>query len=144
MNQQLLAGSALVAGESNALTAGKNYAFWDGATASKQAVEYWLEEIDLDGQSTFHGPVVARAVGGAPPEKSQAQILSQMGSLSIDRYATRRALGAIARASARARASDSDRYRPVGASGCEAGGQERRLVQSLASQTCWRRGLARA
>lgn len=79
LNQQLLAGSALVAGESNALTAGKNYAFWDGATASKQAVEYWLEEISLDGESTFHGPVVAKAVGGAPPEKSQAQILSQMG-----------------------------------------------------------------
>ncbi|HJQ68444.1 MAG TPA: C25 family cysteine peptidase [Blastocatellia bacterium] len=79
LNQQLLAGSALVAGQSNALTAGKKYGFWDGATASKQAVEYWLEEIDLDGQSTFHGPIVAKAVGGAPPEKSQAQLLSQIG-----------------------------------------------------------------
>jgi hypothetical protein len=89
LNQQLLAGSALVAGENNTLTAGKKYGYWDGSPASKRVAEYWLEEIDLDGQSTFHGPIVAKTVGGAPPERSSAQLLSRTGSVQAQAGVTR-------------------------------------------------------
>ena len=78
LNEHLLAGSALVAGENNAMTAGKTYSWWDGSSAGKQ-VEYVLEEIDINGQSSFHGPIVVKSVGGAPPERSQAQALSRAG-----------------------------------------------------------------
>ncbi len=80
LNEQLVAGSALVAGEHNALTAGKSYAWWDGVTSGKRDFEYWLEEIDLNGESTWHGPAGSKAVGGAPPAESQAELLSRAGS----------------------------------------------------------------
>ncbi len=89
LNQQLLAGSALVAGESNALTAGKKYGYWDGTPAGKRGSEYWLEAVDLDGQSTFHGPIVAKTVGGAPPEQSSAQLLSRTGNALAQTGTTR-------------------------------------------------------
>ena len=79
LNDQLLAGSALVAGENNTMTAGKTYGWWDPTPVGKQAAEYLLEEIDINGQSTFHGPIVPEIVGGAPPERSQAQALSRAG-----------------------------------------------------------------
>jgi photosystem II stability/assembly factor-like uncharacterized protein len=89
LNQQLLAGSALVAGESNALTAGKKYGYWDSAPAGKRGMEYFVEELSLDGERTFHGPIVAKMVGGAPPEQSQAQILARTGSSLVQAGATK-------------------------------------------------------
>jgi photosystem II stability/assembly factor-like uncharacterized protein len=91
LNSQLLAGSALVAGENTTLTAGKKYGYWDGAPAGRRGAEYWLEEVDLDGQSTFHGPIVPKSVGGAPAERSSAQLLSRMGSAQAQAGATRQA-----------------------------------------------------
>ncbi len=80
LTPQIVAGSALVAGESRALTAGRSYAWWD-AQANPSA-RYWLEEIDLSGRSTWHGPIQitqAKDKKTAGLREKQAQLLSLMG-----------------------------------------------------------------
>lgn len=83
---QMLAGSALITGQGTPLTAGKSYAWWDSGIANCgsriadcKTAQYLLEEIDLRGQSTWHGPVTARLVGGPPPEQSRAAQLAGLG-----------------------------------------------------------------
>jgi uncharacterized delta-60 repeat protein len=76
VNQQLVAGSALRPGFM--VRAGETYAWWDEAD-SKEAL-YWLEDVDLDGQSTWHGPFPVKPAEGAPPSRGPAVILSKLGS----------------------------------------------------------------
>jgi len=68
----LVAGSALIAGRQTALRSGLNYAWYDdlqqtgehdGDPAQRSysrqssAVTYWLEDVDIDGTRTLHGPI---------------------------------------------------------------------------------------
>lgn len=76
VNNQLIAGSALIAGSRVAVQAGEAYVWWDN-TQTKTAA-YWLEDVDLRGASAWHGPFFARQVGGAPPARSQAARLGQL------------------------------------------------------------------
>ena len=57
LNPSLIAGSALMAGVGTELTAGRSYAWWDSLPDSSGAVKYWLEEVDLNGERTWHGPI---------------------------------------------------------------------------------------
>ncbi|MEK6300453.1 MAG: C25 family cysteine peptidase [Acidobacteriota bacterium] len=57
VNPQMLAGSALLAGQGATLTAGKSYSWWDSLSRDKQGAQYWLEELNLEGQSKWHGPI---------------------------------------------------------------------------------------
>jgi hypothetical protein len=77
----LVAGSALVAGRQTKLTAGLSYTWYDRpgqkAVGSRQKAEegiqhsalrtqrfpvtYWLEDVDLDGTRTLHGPIAPSA-----------------------------------------------------------------------------------
>ncbi|HWO00110.1 MAG TPA: C25 family cysteine peptidase, partial [Blastocatellia bacterium] len=66
VNPQLLAGSALKVGQQVTLGAGYSYSWWDASSPSKGA-QYWLEDVDLSGKSTWHGPVPAM------PGDSEAQ-----------------------------------------------------------------------
>jgi len=91
VNQEPVAGSALVAG-STALTAGRAYAWWDKANADCGSgmadcrnAQYWLEDLDLNGQSTWHGPFYVKQLGGKPPAQSQAALLSSIGRQDDDR-----------------------------------------------------------
>jgi predicted extracellular nuclease len=80
LTPQLVAGSALVAGENITLSAGRTYSWWD-AQANPQA-RYWLEAIDLNGKSAWHGPVqIAQAKDkkAVRLREKQAQLLSMMG-----------------------------------------------------------------
>ncbi len=79
LNAELLAGSALVTGPGTALTAGKSYTWWDGAPRSK-STQYWLEEVNLEGESIWHGPVSPEFVVGAPADESQPAALSKLGN----------------------------------------------------------------
>jgi Peptidase family C25 len=82
LTSQILAGSALLTGQRTPLTAGKPYAWWDKAnleSPANQAARYWLEEMDLEGNSLWHGPFAAQVVGGPPPEKARALELAGMG-----------------------------------------------------------------
>ena len=74
----LVAGSALMAGSRTQLTAGASYVWYDQieqgsgvrgqgeakangnqqSTISNQQSRYWLEDVDLDGTRTLHGPIV--------------------------------------------------------------------------------------
>jgi hypothetical protein len=91
---QLLAGSALVTGQRIPLSAGRSYAWWDKTSPeslespespeslespASQTVRYWLEEFDLNGDSTWHGPFPAQRVGGPPPERARAPMLAGLG-----------------------------------------------------------------
>ncbi|HSE36655.1 MAG TPA: C25 family cysteine peptidase [Blastocatellia bacterium] len=81
VNPQMLAGSALMAGEGATLTAGKSYSWWDGLSRDKQGAQYWLEEVDLQGQSKWHGPIAINYSGkqGTTAEHRQAIAVSSLG-----------------------------------------------------------------
>ena len=57
----LVAGSALMIGQRANLTAGYSYAWFDSLDVDRRenrAVRYWLEDVDLSGVSSLHGPAV--------------------------------------------------------------------------------------
>jgi hypothetical protein len=79
---QMVAGSALLAGPGTTLGAGQSYSWLDSQSRSKNA-QYWLEEIDLNGQRTWHGPVSVTDSGGkdiSPPRRGRNTLLSTLGA----------------------------------------------------------------
>jgi hypothetical protein len=80
VNRQLIAGSALLVGPSIRLGAGYSYA-WKDATPDSRNATYWLEDVDLKGGSTWHGPVsVQRSdLGNHKSEITTAVLLSDVG-----------------------------------------------------------------
>jgi hypothetical protein len=75
INSQLIAGSALAT--SSTLLTGNSYSWWD-KTPITGGASYWLEDVDLNLKSAWHGPVYAKRTGGAPPARSQANLLSEI------------------------------------------------------------------
>jgi len=55
LNRSLLRGSALMLGEGKPLYGGKSYSFFDGRGSADS--EYYIEDINLAGKSTFHDPI---------------------------------------------------------------------------------------
>src|SRR6185503_12882086 len=57
----LVAGSALIAGRQTAFTSGLNYRWYDDLKSADDgrlaALTYWLEDVDIDGTRTLHGPI---------------------------------------------------------------------------------------
>jgi hypothetical protein len=78
INPDILAGSALVTGAAP-LTAGKSYGWWDDTPAAKRGALYYIEDIDVNGTRTLHGPVAPVSIGGDPPPHSRPELLSQLG-----------------------------------------------------------------
>lgn len=76
---EIVAGSALIAGNTIALTAGKAYAWWDALSKDNRDVRYWLEDIDLDGRTALHGPVAPKRIAGLPAQPSIAALLTRIG-----------------------------------------------------------------
>ncbi len=71
----LVAGSGLTLGPGTPSNGERNYAFWDlDAAAADETAAYWLEDVDLNGHSTWHGPVspVAGGVNMPPVQTSNA------------------------------------------------------------------------
>jgi Peptidase family C25 len=83
LNPSLIAGSALLAGPGTALTAGRSYVWWDRSMQGTEGARYWLEDVDLSGQRTWHGPAVFGEVASsgpvAPQGPIQAVLLSGVG-----------------------------------------------------------------
>jgi hypothetical protein len=81
LNDQVLGGSALLVGPSTNLRSGNSYAWTDPSPVGKNT-RYWLEDLGLDGQSTWHGPfnVDRSAPGNRLPSKGRAQLLSKLGT----------------------------------------------------------------
>jgi len=55
VNNQIIAGSAFVAGQGTAMSAGRNYS-WRDKTSNPNA-QYWIESVALDGTSSWQGPI---------------------------------------------------------------------------------------
>jgi hypothetical protein len=74
---QLVAGSALMAGPKTGLTAGQTYSWWDSTT--NRDARYWIEDIDLNGRSVWHGPIAIDQSSPFPrhfvPGSGRARIL---------------------------------------------------------------------
>lgn len=80
INPSLLAGSALLAGKT-ALTAGQSYTWLDKLSNSNDFAQYWLEDVDLNGKTTLHGPI--STVPGKFPSQAQSLLLSKLSSSSL-------------------------------------------------------------
>ena len=64
LTRSLIAGSGLLTERGAGVTSVQGYAWWDHeATVATPALAYWLEDVDFDGTSTFHGPVTPVAGG---------------------------------------------------------------------------------
>jgi hypothetical protein len=90
VNPSLVAGSAFVAGQGVRLTAGRSYRWFDRqATAGAQ---YWLEDVDLNGERKLYGPILAEAkdAGGSASEQSQSLMLDELNSVAGGGTARRR------------------------------------------------------
>ncbi|MFY9607362.1 MAG: C25 family cysteine peptidase [Blastocatellia bacterium] len=80
LNQQLLAGSALMIGPDTTLRSGRRYA-WKDPSQFSPAARYWIEDVDLNGTTTLHGPIPvdgSNVLTGAS-ESQQAMLLGQLG-----------------------------------------------------------------
>jgi hypothetical protein len=85
VNKQLIAGSALLVGPSTRLGAGYSYA-WKDATATGRNAVYWLEDVALNGGSTWHGPVINQGseVRSQKSDVSQSAMLGEIGGVPKD------------------------------------------------------------
>ena len=75
LNSSLLAGTALLAGPKTEFTAGQVHTWWDVPPAGATGVEYWVEEVDVNGQRTMYGP--ARPEPGVGPGLAPARLAQE-------------------------------------------------------------------
>jgi hypothetical protein len=80
VNSQLIAGSALTTGIRTVLQSGESYLWWDKAQPA--GAVYWLEDLDLNGQSRWHGPFSIQAAadpqGFVEADRPVAKLLHQI------------------------------------------------------------------
>ncbi len=72
-----VAGSAFVTGLGTPLPAGNGYAWWDPAGLTTD--RYWLTDVDLSGQTTWHGPITPEATTVAAAVPPTPVLLHQLG-----------------------------------------------------------------
>ena len=82
-----IAGSGLLAQRGTAVTSVQAYAWWDHqATVATPNLLYWLEDLDFNGTSTWHGPMTPVAGGHlidvGPPAPWEGLVGESSGSLS--------------------------------------------------------------
>ncbi|HYK03806.1 MAG TPA: C25 family cysteine peptidase [Thermoanaerobaculia bacterium] len=77
VNKQLIAGSALFAAKRE-LTSGRSYR-WKDRLKNGAFAQYYVEDIDLHGVRTLHGPVTP-LLAAAVPETANTDTLAELGS----------------------------------------------------------------
>ncbi len=79
MNPSVIAGSALLMSGALPKHAGRSYA-WIDPSAGSFSASYWLEDIDVNGTRTMHGPVSVQAEArpGGELSASETRMLSQL------------------------------------------------------------------
>lgn len=82
LNQSPVAGSALFVGEDTELSAGRSYRWLDRATKGHDGASYWIEALDLSGESTWHGPIhpEARPVAREGKPGIRSALLEELGT----------------------------------------------------------------
>ncbi len=78
VNSQIIAGSALRAGSTVSLLAGSQYAWIDNG-ARKDAA-YWLEDLDTNGTSTWHGPFYISQTPFPPDKIKPSALLAEISN----------------------------------------------------------------
>ena len=91
LTPDLIAGSALLAGSGTALRAGRSYQWWDPSTLRDQSsslmnVRYWLEDVDLNGKRTWHGPVMPVVSHENLSPKGSQELLSEFSIRLNEKY----------------------------------------------------------
>lgn len=79
LTPSLIAGSAVQAGPGIALSAGNSYA-WREKFPGRGGVEqarYWLESVDLNGKSRWHGPINSKAGDAAKTRPAASKLLTE-------------------------------------------------------------------
>jgi hypothetical protein len=87
VSSQMIAGSALQAGAGIALTSGKTYSWTDKSTGDKRGARYWIEDVDLKGVTTLHGPIMvdnSKADSSLFNSRAEALTLKQMGESELN------------------------------------------------------------
>jgi CSLREA domain-containing protein len=80
LNRSIVAGSALLTGPATALTAGHSYKWVDDSAQLTSGATYWLEDIDLSGSRSWHGPFSAQPVPAKLPELAASLTLHSLHS----------------------------------------------------------------
>jgi len=99
LTPDLVAGSSLLTASGTGASAGRRYSWWDitavspARAGSAVSLRYWLEDIDLNGTRTLHGPIQVEAsdVGGRSRQggiggqtlgfdQKQSSLLSDLGT----------------------------------------------------------------
>ncbi|TLY18813.1 MAG: LamG domain-containing protein, partial [Nitrospirae bacterium] len=79
----LIAGSALKGRAGTVLAAGQSYSWWDVLPLKSGPLRYWLEEIDLKGRRTWHGPIAVQPAKGhrlaSESERVRSVLLNRLG-----------------------------------------------------------------
>ncbi len=82
LNDNLIAGSTFIS--EAALTAGRTYRWRDNLPLSKRDARYWIEEISLNGDSRWHGPIIPGDLMGTIKDSdfdlAQSATLGDMGN----------------------------------------------------------------
>jgi hypothetical protein len=77
-----VAGSSFLAGAGIAVIADRSYQWWDypamGGERSGASIRYWLEDLDLNGKRTLHGPVTASLSQEPLPALANSELLSAL------------------------------------------------------------------
>ncbi len=81
LNATLIAGSALMVGSKIRLTAGLSYGWLDTTANGADFAQYFLEDVDLGGQTTLHGPISPTSTSKLPAQ-ADALLLSKLNSNS--------------------------------------------------------------
>jgi hypothetical protein len=98
LTPELVAGSALLTGFGTSLRAGHQYRWLDTTLSGQRsavdgprsAIRYWLEDVDLNGKRTMHGPVeVQLSAPGSSLSASdfrRAELMSEFGKKLNKKY----------------------------------------------------------
>jgi hypothetical protein len=88
LTPELVAGSALRAGSEITHRAGKSYSWIDSSITRGRdpKPKYWLEDADLNGKRTWHGPAIPVVTTEPLPEKFQSEKLSELGLKIAQKY----------------------------------------------------------
>ncbi|HXI59936.1 MAG TPA: C25 family cysteine peptidase [Polyangia bacterium] len=83
INERPILGAALLTGAGISLAAGQRYGFRDVLNpGSAPAARYWLEDIDVNGSRTMHGPIIPLAEAPpSPPARTPASPSSSGSAL---------------------------------------------------------------
>jgi len=88
----LVAGSALIARRDSVMTAGQGYVWYDQVgqepdgrrqTAGNGGVTYWLEDVDLNGTRTLHGPIAPSTAVSMPRGGMRSATLGEVSQRTL-------------------------------------------------------------